>query len=79
MMSMPTRRRAPEAAPAEEEPHEQRIRRIRQLLAQGGTVTQHKGGMRAISHKAGFAYCTDLEWRRAVPGWPERDETVEWT
>ncbi|MDT8276717.1 hypothetical protein RQ734_11640 [Roseomonas mucosa] len=41
------------------------------LIAAGGTVTQHGGGVRAVSIEGvGMISVTEATWFRALPWWP---------
>jgi hypothetical protein len=54
----------------------ERALRVRAAIARGATITQHGGGVIAMSvpGKEGTIVTTGDELRRIVPGWPRPDE-----
>ena len=61
---------------APDEAERERALRIRSFIAQGATITQHSGGLVAMSvdGAGGMLMATGDEMRRAIPGWPRKDE-----
>jgi hypothetical protein len=54
----------------------ERALKVRAAIAQGATITQHRGGIIAMSvpGREGTLITSGDELRKIIPGWPRADE-----